>query len=483
MRGECLRVIPVAAILALPIHVWPQTPIGRLDFSDSIRMMNCDPATSVPCFRLKFNVVDPVGQPLAVQLPAPEKLADSITVHVDEQDVTPFYATASADSKAVRGRVAVVLVDISGSMNRVLPTGETRFAAAKAALTQFLEGFENGTDRVAIVPFESHNVEPTIRAARFASTKEEALKQVGALPTPLPRNNTGLYSAVVLGLDVLSNQMKDAGIKVSSPEALLIVMTDGTNEVLKGDDPGLLAGEAGLEEAANKVQASGFQAIGVGFGDRKEIDEAALRRLSTKYYMAEDSASLKKIFSFARTLLSNRIQATFASPWADRASLAGRTLHVSLRLKLPGGQVLDSEQKAWSTPQIGVPVFEGKCGPEEMRALLQQKNAPTGSGWMSTLRPILVFLGLGTLLLILWAWVPRLIWADQYIGIAPTTSRWQSQTSVSYKPSRPAPPGFGSGKTSFKPQRAPSDATVVQPRTDFTKTRLDNRQVGRPPDD
>ncbi len=479
MQGVNMRQVVFLAALVLPLRMLAQSPSGKLDFSDSIRMVTCDPVSSVPCFRLKFNVVDAQDTPLAVQLPAPDKLANSITVQVDQQDVTPFYAVASADAKAVRGRVALVLVDISGSMNRVLPTGETRFVAAKAALTQFLQGFQDGTDLVAIVPFESHNVESTIRAAHFAATKAAALQQVEALPTPQPRNNTGLYSAVDIGLDVLSSQMKNATSKYGAPESLLITMTDGTNEVLRGDDPGLLSGAAGLDEAGNKVQTSGIQAIGVGFGDTKEIDETALRQLSTKYYMAQDSAMLKKIFTFARTLLSNRIQATFSSPWPDRASLAGRTLQVAIQLKLPNGQILASDKKAWSTPQIGVPIFEGKCEAPEMKALLQQKSTPTGNSWMSTLRPVLVFLGMGTLVLILWAWVPRLIWADQYIGITPTASRWaQGQTQVGNKPGRPAPPGFGSGKTSYKPQRAPSDATVVQPRPDFTKTRLDNRQGG-----
>ena len=192
MRRADLMYVALLAAFVCPLRMLSQSPTGRLDFSDNIHMVDCNPATSVPCFRLKFNVVDAGGTPLAVQLPAPDKLADSITVRVDQNEVTPYYAIASADAKAVRGRVALVLVDISGSMNRVLPTGETRFAAAKSALTQFLDGFQDGTDLVAIVPFESHNVESTIRAAHFASTKATALQQVNSLPEPGPRNNTGL---------------------------------------------------------------------------------------------------------------------------------------------------------------------------------------------------------------------------------------------------------------------------------------------------
>ncbi len=437
-------------------------------------MVNCDPASTVPCFRLKFNVVDAQGAPLGVQLPSPDKLTSSITVRVEGQDVTPFYAAAGGDAKAVRGRVALVLVDISGSMNRPISTGETRFEAAKAAISQFLDGFANGVDRVAVVPFESHNLEANIRAARFASTKQDALQQVQALPAPQPHNNTGLYSAAVTGLSVLSNQMKDARSLAGSPEALLIVMTDGKNEVFQGDDPGLLSGPAGLEEAAGKIQTSGIQTIGIGFGNANEIDEASLRRISTKFYMAQDLEHLKAIFSFARTLLSSRIQATFASPWADRASLAGRTLHVAVRLMLPNGQELASQAKSWTTPEIGVPLFEGKCEPEEMKAILQ-KSVAGGSGWMSVLRPVLVFLGLGTLLLVLWFWIPRLAWPEQYIGIEPAP-RWANQTTYGARASSKPPAGFGSPKTSYQAQRAPSDATVVQPRPDFTKTRLDNRQ-------
>ena len=63
-----------------------------------------------------------------------------------------------------------MLIDISGSMNRPVATGQTRFEAAKAAISSFLEGFQDGVDRVAVVPFESHHVESTIRSARFATT-------------------------------------------------------------------------------------------------------------------------------------------------------------------------------------------------------------------------------------------------------------------------------------------------------------------------
>jgi hypothetical protein len=458
------------ALLGVPFAARPQAPAGRLDFSDSIRMVDCDPASSVPGFRLKFNVVDAQGAPLPVQFPPPEKLAGNITVTVDNQTLTPFFAIAGAGEKqTVRGRTALVLLDISGSMNRPIAGGQTRFEAAKVAITSFLDGFQDGLDRIAIVPFESHHVESTIRSASFATTKQEAIAQIAAIPLPQSHNNTGLYSAVTIGLEVLEKELAaNPSTNAVSPEVMVMLMTDGKNEVFNGDDSGLLDGPQGLEQAAAKVKSSGIQVIGVGFGNPSEIDETALRQISTRYYMAADAGTLTQIFSVARTLLSSRIQATFASPWPDRASLAGKTLHVSVQLKLPSGQELASDPKIWATPEIGLPVFEGHADVDEMKALYT-RAAPTGTGWISVLRPVLVFVGLGALLLILWFWIPRLVWADQYIGVVPT-KRWAGTAGQESR--RPSPPGFEAKKPGYQAPRAPGDETVVAPRMDFTKTRL-----------
>lgn len=464
----------VTCILGLPAAA--EAPAGRLDFADGIRMMNCDPAATVPCFRLKFNIVDAQGNPLGAQLPTPDKLADSIAIRVDGQEIKPFYAAAeSGVAQATRGRTALILVDISGSMNTVLPTGGTRFEAAKAALSHFLDNYQDNADQVAIVPFESHDVESTIRAARFASTRDEALRQVNGLPAPKPRNNTALFSAVLFGLDVLAKHGKESSAGTLAPETMLIVMTDGSNDVERGDDPGLLAGRDVPQDVSARVQASGLQVIGVGFGDRKDIDETALQHLSTKLYMPDSAEQLRRVFSFARTLLNNRIRAAFASPYPDRSSLAGRTMMVSARLTLPTGESLAGGDSPWATPQLGVPLYQGKCDDAEMKALLQH-NVEAGGGWMAVLRPVLVFLGLATLLLVLWFWVPRLVWPEQYLGVAGPPNRWAEAGKTFSVKRPPAPAGFETVKNNVRPPlRAPSEATVVQPRPDFSKTRLQIR--------
>lgn len=447
------RIAPVCLTLAVLFEAvagWTQT--GRLDFADRIRLISCDPSTSKPCFRVAFNSVDAQGSPIDLNLPPARDLHRQMKIKLDSQEIDPFFAMSqTGQTKAVRGRLALILVDISGSMNHVLPSGHTRFQTAQEALDQFLEGFDSSVDRVAIVPFESHNVASQIQAAQFATNKADALLQIQALATPQPKNNTALYSAVLLGLQVLA---REAGNVAGSPETLLIVMTDGKNEVFKGDDPGLLDGPSGLQQASSAVQLAGSQVIGIGFGDPGSIDAAALRQLSTKFYMAEDLDRLKQAFSFARALQTNRIVATFAAPVDDRTSLEGRTYHVSATLSLPDGRRLESGEKVWAAPQMSVPSFEGKCDTDELKAALQ--IVPTSGTWLTMLRPVLVFFGLGTLLLVLWFWVPRLVWPEQYIGTFTTqgggSMRWADKSQVwgksraQQKPSRPAPPGFETRK-------------------------------------
>ena len=138
----------------------------------------------------------------------------------------------------------------------------------------------------------------------------------------------------------------------------------------------------------------------------------------------------------------------------------------------------------WSAPQMGVPVFAGKCSPAEAKAVLQA--LPVSSGWIAIVRPIAVFCGFGLLLIVMWFWVPRLIWPEQYIGVLPGAgqAKWSS-TSVRVKDGvfqgRPAPMGFQSGPQGMNmAPRGSAEATVVNPSHGFGQTRLGNRQGRRP---
>jgi hypothetical protein len=294
-----------------------------------------------------------------------------------------------------------------------------------------------------------------------------------------------LYSAVVDGVNLLNRHLQQTQASSSpSPEALLIVMTDGRNEVLPGDDAGLLAGAAGLEETAKDVTASRIPVIGIGFGERNEIDQVALGRLSTQPpYMADDAEGLKKAFTFTRRLLVDRVQVGFLSPWPDRAALAGKTIAFRANLVLPDGLVIDSNDGAFQTPQMGIPLYSGRASLDELAALSAATSEPVEAGWVPLLRPMIVFLVLGGLLLIAWFWVPRLVWPGQYLGnisLAKPPVKWSNATNGRQGEQRrsPHPPAYDapSGFLQVKGQparRKPEDATIAQPMGDATRMRLD----------
>lgn len=482
MLRPIFRVILVAGLWCAACYCgdcWAQSK--HLEFADKVRLLSCQPSTNKPAFRVKFNIVDAHDAPSGVDFPTDRDLRSLLSIDVSGLPANTFFAVSPSDNRQiVRGRVAMILVDISGSMNTRLVSGKTRFETAQLALSQFLDRFVNGVDRVAIVPFESHNVVPQIRSAVFATTKGEAQAQIAALQAPGPKNNTALYSAVVAGLQTLAQQSTGLPGGATSPESLLVVMTDGKNEVERGDDPDLLAGDDGLNAAAAAVQSSGIQVIGVGFGDPGSIDLDALQKITKKTYQANDLEHLEQIYTMARTLLANRIVATFESPWNDRASLEGKTLQIKTTLALPSGETLESDSATWSAPQIGTPAFDGECDTDELKAALHQKVGPS-VGLISIIRPTLVFFGLGTVLLLLWFWVPRLVWPEQFIGNFPAAGggRWaevsRAWSTSRRKPSRPAPPGFQSRRGGGVPPRSPSDRTTVQPQPDFSKSRLQKR--------
>jgi Mg-chelatase subunit ChlD len=458
---------------------------ARLEFADKIRLVTCDPVFNTPCFRLKLSIVDANGAPMAVALPAPKDLARNIEVTAENQQVTPFYASASGTGR-LRQRVAMILIDTSGSMNEMLASGQSRFAAAKAAAEAFAEGFAQGSDRIAVAPFASRDVVLNIRNAKFAATAAALREEIETLPAPLPRNNTALYSAVDTAIDVLRAAGRDAG---PDAELLLLVLTDGHNDVQEGDDPGLLTDDAGLALVSQRVKESGIQAIGVGLGDGGQIDEAALRQISTKTYFVNDPAELKRAFSIARVLLNDRLEVTFSSPWKDRATLAGRNIAMSVSLRALDGRRVSSSESVWQAPDIGEPVYEARCSVEESRAALATTEAADANGWLAVLRPVIVFLGFSLLFFVLWFWAPRLIWPDRYLGDLKSVHyrrRWSGSGTrhgvagparrerETFGRPEQAPPGFGGKQGAGFKVRTPSDATYVQPRADMmgTRTRL-----------
>ena len=452
-------------------------------------LVDCAPVALSPCMSAVVTPTAASGMPAPVHLPPASQLASALRVTGPAGELTPFYASAGAGPDAAdHTNLVLLIIDISGSMNDRIAGGQTRFEAARSAIAQFLDGMQEGSDRVAIVPFESHNVVSTIRGAVFATTKEDALAQLKALPAPGTKNNTALYQAVFTGEEALHNEVQTLhheGV-TTGVEPHLIVMTDGKNEVLSGDDPQLLDGEHGLQQAAAQVQASHTDTIGIGFGDRAQIDTAALQRLSTRFFYAADAAQLLDALHTTRSSVSHAITLTWLLPENSRVSLAGRDQQWVPTLRLENGTVLTGEPLRLLVPATAPPVFDRKASADELNALIATHPA-VNSGWTLVLTHGLLYIVAALLLLLLWFWVPRLIWADEMAGMPSRKQRWRGERSAADAGSRPAvkaasgvqvrstgslPEGFGSEPLAGPLQRSAAQVTQIQSRGEFSRTRL-----------
>jgi Mg-chelatase subunit ChlD len=448
-------------------YCWAQAPQQKLEFANQLKLLDCQPVSTVPCFRASLNVLDAQGMPTGIDLPKDTSLASAVKITADGLPTTIFYANAGSEHDNRSSRYMLILLDISGSMARRMSTGETRFDQARSVLTKVLDLlYRDANVHVAVVPFESHQVKKIIRGAVFADTLSGARAQVDGLPFPKKTNNTALYSAVEIGLEVLKNQLS----KQSSSEGMLVVMTDGKNEVFKGDDPDLLDDNS-LGQVQQEIKSSKLQVAGIGFGEENQIDRTALQSLSTiPPIISPDVEKVSNALSFVGKLLVNQITVTFRSPKPDLASLAGQTIRFQAALQLPDGNILSSNSVIFETPQMATPLFNGKADEQEIQALNSVVHEPAGTGWLPLLRPLFVFLALGGLLLIAWFGIPRLIWPGQYIGNVATAKpaiKWAGQKAAPRK----APTGFDHSR-SVPADRRPQDATVIRPMSDVTKTRL-----------
>lgn len=465
--------VSLSAALALAFPCAAQEQAVTLRATQDVQLIDCAPVTSIPCFRVALTPATTGGASAPVALPPKDRLLDSIRIDSRASSVTPFYvSTGSGPGSATQTRVVLIEVDISGSMNQQVAAGTTRIAAARSAIAAYLGSMQDSIDHVAIVPFESHNVIATIRSAVFSSKRSEALAQLKALPDPKAENNTALYQAVFSGVDTLQsevNSLMRPGESAADFSPTLIVMTDGKNDLYRGDDAVLLDGPLGLQQAAAKVRAAGFDVIGIGFGEPSEIDTEALSKLSTRQYIATDPDQLARAFRAAVPLHTAEVQAAFLSPWPDPTLLAAQDTAFTLSLRLPGGRELRSPALRYIAPAMGTPIPVERASPEVLQALIASRP-PASSGWEVLVRDLLIFAGFSVLLLCLWFWVPRLIWPNDALIPAPSRSRkWGREQSVQASGMQVrtnVPRGFEGVPSPEHQQRLPSQITQVQPRTE-----------------
>lgn len=458
-------------------------PPTALRVTEPLSLKDCSPVTVTPCFTLSISPVDEKGVPAGVLLPPQDRLLKAVSIQTSGGTLSPFYVKASAGAAAIaRPNIVLIEMDISGSMNSEVSPGISRLAAARQAIADYLATMQDGVDEIAIVPFESHHVVPTLQAAVFASKREQALAQLKALPDPGTKNNTALYQAVFTGVDVLNAELarlEKGGTSRANITPQLIVMTDGKNEVFHGDDQALLDGPLGLEQSSAKVRAAGFDVVGIGFGNPSDIDAEALRQLSTRFFLASDPLQLAKAFQSSTPAHPSTLDVAFLSPRSDRQSLAAQNAQFVVALRLLDGRSLASPSVEYLPPAMAMPLYGGHISYEALQAL-SAFEPPAISGWSTVLRGLLVFAGLGVVLLLLWFWVPRVIWRRDLDSLTTKSAqhRWSKELTVqaSGVQVRSAPDGFGREAGVETQQRTAAQITQVRLRTDLSSATPTNRR-------
>jgi von Willebrand factor type A domain len=412
-------------------------------------ILRCTPYFSTPCFRIEVGLAD--GSPFAVS--TPDRLINSVHVKFDEQVAQTFYV-ASSGTTTGQLRYTLILIDISGSMKTLLPGGQTRFEAAKGAAKVYLRNFDPARDRIAVAPFESHDVVSKIRGAEFGRTQSEVGRQIDGLPAP--RGNTGLYAAVAAGLDRLNAAKKTN----SNADLQLVLLTDGKNDIEPGDDGELLDRQYNLSSVVAKLDTAGVPVLAVGLGPMEDDAQIDLKELGGQnVYFASDAQDLHDVFSRARGLQTDRLRISFNCP-LDSGRLGGKNHTIEV---LVDGPELTAKT-IWSAPDMLTPGFDGSIDADEDLALQRANLSPLdASPLKGVLRPLLVFVAWSAALLTFWFVIPRFVWPERYLERFVPDDGHQFQTSIA------TPPERSTGGS----QRSGSDETIVADRASgATRTRL-----------
>ncbi|MDQ2930611.1 MAG: VWA domain-containing protein [Gemmatimonadota bacterium] len=299
----------------------------------------------------------------------------------------------------------LVLVDISGSMKGA------GIELTRSALRTFISELPRTSVRVAVAPFASRNLAPRIRAAVFTDP-QSALAQVDALPQP--EGNTGLYSAVEIGSEVVKGALQGAP---KDAWGALLVITDGRNDVRATDDPGLLTGAQGRDAAVNAVTSSGSYLWLVGIGDAP--DGADLQALAgtngERYLVAEDPLLLHRVFTGIRDALFTTRALTYPAPIWARTRLARGVFPLTVSRGDGRGCCAASVAGRWTPPLYALPAFSGVADSGAATAqgitTFEQGQARVGSN-------VLVFGFLAVLALVLWFLLPGMLWPDESVAMA-----------------------------------------------------------------
>jgi len=451
------RVSPILAIvlatsfatLSAPALAQVATP------ASPVTMVRCTESSDVPCLRATVPLRPEEAR-------ASNDMAGASDWKGDIAGLALTGGIARSTATIAHPLTLLVLVDISGSMK-----GEG-IELTRSALRTFISELPRSSVRVAVAPFASRNLAPRIRAAVFTDP-QSALAQVDALPQP--DGNTGLYSAVEIGSEVVKGALQGAP---KDAWGALLVITDGRNDVRATDDPGLLTGASGRDAAVNAVASSGSYLWLVGIGDAPDgVDlEALAGTHGERYLVAEDPLLLHRVFTGIRDALFTTRALTYPAPTWARARLARGVSPLTVSRGDGRGCCAAAVAGRWTPPLYALPAYSG----------VADSGTVTAQGITSYERDqprvdsnVLVFGFFALVALILWFVLPGMIWPDESVAMAgPPAAKLADSVAAPAQAQRAAPQsaapvqeaasgGVRRGITEVPPRR-PTDVTAATAR-------------------
>ncbi len=409
---------------------------------------------------LKFANADQIRLPgSAAELQQRIKVREASSLFIREgRDFIPF----KVSNRATEGKLDVMMVfDLSGSMISNNLGGRTRLDAAKEAARVLVDRFRPG-DRIAIAPFESHDVKAKIDGATFAETREEVEAQIDRLQARRD-GNTALYSATIFALNRLQR------LKNTDRQYMLVVLTDGKNEVKPGDDPEVLQRKDELDDVIEKLNETNIQTFTIGVGDG--IDASALREMvfprenKEQYSSTDDTQSLVKFLAGAKQSLTEQIGIMFFTRRRDYREL--KSLNFKVQIETLDGKLLQGIIP-WNCRAAAGCAPDKPMAREEMRLVTERADAPQppSAQWKELLWLMARFAIALAILAGLWWGIPKIVWPVTPLPQIPNRKGIKLPPSRSNQKSRFSPAASGESREAG---RAGSGS---KPRQGFEETRI-----------
>jgi Mg-chelatase subunit ChlD len=382
---------------------------------------------------LKFATPDKVKLPVrAEDLQKRIKVREAGSLFVREgREFMPF----KVYNRATEGKLDVMMLcDLSSSMIASDLGGGSRIEAAKDAARVLADKFRPG-DRIAIAPFESHDVRAKIEGAVFAETREEAEAQIDRLQARRD-GNTALYSATIFAL----NRLQRLKRKEPDRQYMLVILTDGKNDagqdLRQGDDPEVLQRKDNLDDVIKKLNETNIQTFAVGVGN--EADVGALREMvyprenKEQYAKAADTQSLAKFLAGAKQSLTEQIGILFFTRRRDYHDL--KSLNFRVQIETLDKKILQGVIP-WNCRAAAGCAPDRTMEREEMRLATESADAPQPppEQWKELLWLLLRFAIALAILAGLWWGIPKIVWPATPLPHIPVRG------GVKLPPSRSAP--------------------------------------------